>query len=452
MKRLSLLAALLPMTLAPSCPVREFEVRMERTPDGRVRRELLLWTEEDGVQPPQADMLSAAQRAYCEEGKEAGRKQEFHGIFDAALPADLAHEGAKNRAYVVSSTSSMGELLTYSERMPGLTRPLELVQAAEKFSATLSSALAAYARQHPELACEPEELACLTEFLETEGRDDVTNVLLLAGLGIVRVQAATDGAGELTEEAKTTLNYAEGLRIADYLLEREYLRADELTPVLLDVIPRLAHGVVRKVAVLAGHPPDGPWPTILERLASPETSSAEFEKILDEGLAANGSSKEALSALIQPAVPELLGTSTKGRVVWRCTTRPLMTNGEWDDRKDELSWAAEGRTGCASPQMLFAVWAEPHEEFQRAHFGTVALRGQGLFEYVGWREGLSAPERAAWDAFIESCQPGPALTRKLKEFRLPVTTTTPATSTMPATGTSGPTTSPRGAELILEGL
>jgi hypothetical protein len=447
MKRLSLLATLLPLTLAPSCPIREFEVRMERTPEGRVRRELLLWTEQDGIQPPQPDVLPAAQHAYCEEGEEKGRKLDFHGVFGAALPADLAHAGTVNRAFVASSTSPVGELLTYSERMPGQTRPLELIQAAEKFSAALSRALAAYVRQHPELACDPEGLACLTEFLETEGRDDVTNVLLLAWLGFVRVQVATDAAGESTGEAQTTLSYAEGLRIADYLLEREYLQADEMSPVWQEVLPRLMHGIVRKVATIAGHPADGPWPIVLARLANPETSSDEFEGILDEGLAAIGSSKDALSNLLQPAFPSFLGTSTSGRVVWHCKTRPLMTNGQWDDDKDELSWKAEGRTGCAPPQMLFAVWAEPHEQFQRAHFGTVALSGQRLFEYAGWRAALSPPECTAWDAFIERCQPGPELTRMLKEFRLP------ATSTMPATQPEGSTPNiPRGAELILEGL
>jgi predicted secreted hydrolase len=69
--------------------------------------------------------------------------------------------------------------------------------------------------------------------------------------------------------------------------------------------------------------------------------------------------------------------------------------------------------------VLFAIWAEPAEEYQQTHLGQVALRGRALSDYVEWRAQLSAGDQAAWDAFTDGLCPGPDLIQQLENFRLP---------------------------------
>jgi hypothetical protein len=115
----------------------------------------------------------------------------------------------------------------------------------------------------------------------------------------------------------------------------------------------------------------------------------------------------------------MFGTSSSFTVTWRCPYPPVQTNGKWDEERKELSWAARGRETITPAQMLFAIWAEPAEDYQRTRFGQVALRGEALEAHVNWYQGLSARDQAMWDAFIETLRPGEELIAELERFRLP---------------------------------
>jgi hypothetical protein len=440
MRKTALLALLLPLVLAPGCPARKFEITMERTPDGKVQRGLTIWTEENGnVSAPSEDVLAAARAAYAGAGAPDGEKQRFSGVFAEALPADLVHEGLGNHGLFGVSHSRMGSVYTYVERMPGQPNLVELFRVGEHFADTLVRALTTYARQHLELQNEPEKLTRLETFLQTEFRDDVLNLLLMGWQVAIRMRAVADIGIEPPEDHQESFFYVEAARAVNYLVERGYLRADEIPGLLEDEMARvIQHGVLRKIAVVLGHPADGPWPPALAKLDDPD----ELEHVLKAAGNSIGMTDEEFGQLLEPVMPSFLGAGTSGRVVWHCAIEPTYTNGTWQPDKGELQWDAEGREGCDPPQMLFAVWAEPDEAFQKEHLGRVMLDGERLAKYGGWRAGLSATQRSEWDAFLASLRPDKDVLEKLKQFRFSTPTTTP--STMPAE--TEPT---RGAKLIL---
>lgn len=444
MKTRAFLALLLPLLLTLGCPVRKFELVMKRQPDGKVQRELTVWTDDGGkISGPVEDVLAAAQAAYEAPGMEDKGKRRFSNLFSDRLPADLVHEGLANHGICGCKHSRMGDLFTYVERMPGQTNLVELFRRGEEIADTVVKAWIAWARKQPALADQPERLAGLETFLQTEFRDDLLTAMLMGWQTITRINALEDRGEDPDESTAEAIWRGEAFRLINYAAERGYL------PSGADLLPTegTAHAVYRgvlcKAAEAMGHPSSEPLPAPLDKLGDPDDLGPAFE----QGLQEIGVSTEEFSELVDPAMPGILGSNTEGTVTWRGTSQPIYTNGNWDSEQGELSWQAVGRQGCASPQLLFAIWAEPDREFQRARLGSVALSGVSLHDYVCWREELPVDKQTAWDAFVGSLRPGPDLVKKLKHFRFhPTSLPASAPATQPADGP------PRGARLILAGL
>lgn len=435
-----LLVALLPLALAPGCPARHFEIVMDRTADGDVRRELTIWVIEDGkVRAPESDMLTEARAAYGTAGVDAKGKLRFSTTLAADLPTDLVHEGLKNYGFTAHHEAPIGRVFVYVEQMPGQRRPLEIARNGIKFADTLVRALTAYAKRHPEAWGTPEKLEKLIRFLETEFRDDVLTVMLMGWQAFAYSSLLEDASRE-DEGALEVFAYGEMCRVGSYLAERGYLRADELLTIMEDP-GVLCRGVVRKVGVVLGYPPDGPLPAALAGLKNPE----EFERVFEDGLTLIGLSREEFDSMLEPFLNFMLPDSTVGTVTWRCKTKPTYTNGAWEADDQELCWDAQGRSGCLRPQVLFAAWATPNEAVQRKHFGSVPVVGDTLLQYVVWREGLTDARRTEWDAFMDTLRPGQKLFERLDRFRFQA----PAAAAASSLPTDEP---PRGAELIAEGL
>jgi len=72
------------------------------------------------------------------------------------------------------------------------------------------------------------------------------------------------------------------------------------------------------------------------------------------------------------------------------------------------------------PQVVFAFWAEPAEQYQLDQFGHVVLEKEDLENQCHWRKGLDDALQAEWDAFIGSLSPGPDLEATLRGFRFSV--------------------------------
>jgi len=450
-KHALLFTLLIPLVVAGNCPQNRFEVVMKAAPDGRVNRETTLWVQDgDEVKPPPPEMLARAQESHGGEGRTVDNKQRFESTTGTELPNDLLNGALTNRGLFVRETANVGMLALYSERMPGQPNLTVVLRAAEQYADTLTRALAAEMRARPELAAKPEGAEACARLIETEGREDVLGALLLGWQFMTRGAALTDAGVEIEGSDKPTpFLYGEGLRLADYLSERGYLKAGEVRPVPEVMGEVIKHGVLRKAAVALGYPAEGPWPEALREIGEKP------EEFLNAGLARIGVEKEALDKLIEPAAPAILGNPPTGTVVWRGAGEPLFTNGKWAADAKEVRWDARARVGCETPQLLFAVWAEPAEDFQREHFGAVAVREYELYEYLNWRGGLSNAERAAWDAFVTECRPGPELIGRLQAFRMPEEATTQLATSQPAKE-SAPTSQPaavvRGAELIIQGL
>jgi len=443
MRRIALLAVVLPFVLAPGCPVRKFEVTMMPAEDGSVHRELTVWTEDgETISAPAEDVLGVAKGAYEDAGSADGNKQRFAATFTEVLPADLVHEGLSNHGFVGTTGCPLGRVVTYVERMPGRNDLYALLAGAEELADTAAQVWVAWARQQPSLQAEPEKLAKLVTFIEHELRNDALNIMLMGWRAVTRGNILEDAELDDEDERVSALWLAEFLGGVSYLVERGYFRPSEVGLLDKDDGRTAVLGVLRRATAAMGYGDDEPWPAALERLRDPDAVEVAFE----QGLKLAGLTPAELEQRYAPLMPEIFGTSTRGRVVWQGRAQPLETNGTWDEEKRELSWEAVGRQGCETPQLLYASWAEPDEAFQKEHLGRVMLEGEGLAQYVVWRAGLSAAQRREWSAFVAGLRPGENLVDELKQFRFSAPTTLP--STMPAEGAAGEEVT-RGAKLIL---
>lgn len=444
MKRLAFLAVVPPLVLASGCPVHKFEITMRPTEDGGVQRELTVWTE-DGqtVNLPGEDVLGAAEKAYGDDGRADGNKRRFGGRFAEILPEDLVHEGLTSHGFVGTSRCALGRVVTYVEQMPGRNDLRALLAEIGEVADTLAQVWVAWARQQPSLQAEPEKLERLVAFIEGELRNDALNLMLIGWRGVTSGSILEDAQLNDEDERLSGLWQAELLGAASYLVQRGYFRPDEIALLRDDESGAAVamRGILRKAAAAIGCAEEERWPAALERLRTPEAVVAAFE----QGLTSAGLSQDEFEEQYMSLMPEILGTGTRGRIVWQGRAQPLETNGTWDGKERELSWDAEGRQGCETPQLLYAIWAEPDKESQIEHFGRVMLEGERLVEYVAWRAGVSAAQCREWDAFIAGLQPSEELADRLERFRFSAPATMP--STQPAIGGEPEIT--RGARLIL---
>jgi hypothetical protein len=132
------------------------------------------------------------------------------------------------------------------------------------------------------------------------------------------------------------------------------------------------------------------------------------------------------SDVVGEAVENLLGIEMFGNPPDHLAVRlslpspPLHTNGRWDDALKQVVWNTDiqGRTNVTClPVLCYASWAQADGEFQKAHFGKVALTGDELTQYCLWRSAQNTERGGEWDAFLATLQPGAGLMKKLDRFR-----------------------------------
>lgn len=153
-----------------------------------------------------------------------------------------------------------------------------------------------------------------------------------------------------------------------------------------------------------------------------------------------GWSQETLEAEVNSIVPTMWGNGTDIEVSWKSPNPPVETNGTWDESRGQVSWTAEGRSGCQTPRILYAVWATPNASSQQGRFGSVVLEGKRLRDYIVWYDNLNSEERSEWDGLLESVRPESAWKETLRKFRFTDESDGAATQ---------PTEMPRGSRLIL---
>lgn len=95
----------------------------------------------------------------------------------------------------------------------------------------------------------------------------------------------------------------------------------------------------------------------------------------------------------------------------------ILTNGRWSPGFEQIKWVDRALNREGLPQIVYAVWDEPDDDWQTARFGSVVLRGDPLLQYCLWYHGLTASESGEWDAFVGALTPDAELGQALREFR-----------------------------------
>lgn len=438
MKSAAVLYACLLLFAATGCPRNKYRIEMRWDENGRVQRETTLWVQDgETVSSPKDEHLQAARGIYGEAEAREDKKARFSGVFSAELPADLRHENCENRGYVGTTSNVFGTITTYLENMPGQRDLRQLVRTAESLVERVARIFIEWVRTEPGFESDPTARERLSSYLEGELQADAMNLLLLAWQAVTRFDLAQE-ADAKSEEWKEKIMKGEGYRIVAYLIEREYLRPGEV-PRLLDEPSQdlISTMLLRKAARVMGYESENQCPGVLRgALRDPE----KLQKIFEEGLQAMGWSQERLEAEVNSIVPIMWGNGTDIELSWKSPNPPVETNGTWDETRGQVSWTAEGRSGCQTPRILYAVWATPNATAQQGRFGSVVLEGQRLRDYIVWYDNLTSEERSEWDGLLETVRPESAWKETLRKFRFTNESDGAATQ---------PTEMPRGSRLIL---
>ncbi|MHC4561294.1 MAG: hypothetical protein ACYS8X_00820 [Planctomycetota bacterium] len=383
----------------------------------------------------------------------------FTGKFSGAMPNDIGGAGQ----YVTYPTR-MGTAFAYIERFRGNDAPAALIQEAFDSTNLLVAFLSGWLKQ--ELSDQP-DLPQLLAFLDEQLRTDLKNLAVYHYLGTYPVPDA-DG-----------LSMENVGRMAQYLIEREYVSAKQLPklfrdikavddkddkdllsavrPMLLDILQRKVEMKDKTLMVaVSGLLTD--WPSVKESM-SIYMMTDEFQKklgVYEEKRAAREAEQEDAPdsddtpspspAEEAPATEEEDGDDTpdefgpgdmfkdllesmsiasgpflddKVAATLHNVPKPGHTNGHYDEKNRTVSWPSLSMTSEGRlPVIFFAYWAEPAEAFQQDRFGKVIVAGNDLWQYCLWRQSLSDEEAAEWEAAIDAFRPGDeASLVALKAFR-----------------------------------
>ena len=415
----SRIAALIAVAVLANCAYDEYSI--ELTPhDDVMQRDLTvrgMGDEEDAAVP--VEKLAAIAELYPPEAAtdvEGGHA--FAGEFTYAMPSDVGGAGE----YVTFDTR-MGRCSAYIERFRGDDSPAERVQAAFDAADELTDLLIGWLTQ--ELgACEdfPKLRAFLDEDLRSDLKDLTVYLFLLESSSSAE-WAEDDSDEQLEKEAHA--------RMAQYFIERQYLLPAELPaaarrfqesvphgdpvaalcPLIVNIVQRKADLQDEDIlTALTGLLADSGTleESIAGYIATTEAYQqrlAEWEQLQDESPKPN-----PMAVLVDKAQAillwelDILGSNDLVKVALHDVATPLTTNGLWEEQVRTISWS--NRLNSTSlPAICYAVWAEPNEDFQTAHFDKVILEGDDLRDYCLWRKSLTDQEAAEWDTMIDRSQP-----------------------------------------------
>ena len=427
-----LFVALAVFGLLSGCEHRKYEVSMRRLPDGKVARELMVGTEDDGnPKETPKPVLEALRKIYGEGESQPNERTHFKGTFSGAIPADTSHHDVAGHGVVTTVASPLGVTCYYLERVPGPADPLAVFEAARDTLDTTLKALQAHLESLPEIRGKTELIARLKTFLLTDLRRDALNFMLLAWPAF---QPNAAGAGDAHRERE---EYEVWARVFAYLHERGYVDDVHFAGLSFDRI--ILGGVRRRLAPVLGDSAKELAPLVDAFLSEDST----LGDAIEHGLTLIGVKKEDYDARLALAFNGT-GDSTTIELSWKTPLKPSRTNGEWDSAANKITWRVDAVTPPWLPPAMYAVWPEPNEPFQKAHFGRVLI-SDALVDYNEWRGGLKDGERERWDAFVAGLSPAQPLADRLKEFESAETKLNSPTATQPSVGPLE-----RGIELLRE--
>ena len=236
------------------------------------------------------------------------------------------------------------------------------------------------------------------------------------------------------------------IRFCQYLIERGYFTLGEIPNIFNNGSPDdpqpLLRRIQRLVADKMGVPETEPVPAALTFLADKTMLENSFSNYLAGTEAYRARLKEwendknPKPDAVPPNPTDMVGDAfrmlidldqfgdTPDHLAVRLALPrpPLQSNGRWDEALKQVAWDTdiEGRTNATRlPVFCYAIWGQANEEFQKAHFGKVALAGDNLTQYCLWRTDQDVRHGSEWDKFLEDLKPGPELMKRLDAFRFP---------------------------------
>ncbi len=426
-RTLILLAAVIPL-IGQDCIGVRYDVTVEpghdgckRTVKARSHQEV---RDEQGKTTrklmPDRDELKRIAALY---GQPAPQGDAVVGQFAYRAPSDVG--GA---AFYARFASPLGTVRGYVERIRGHDDLASQIDLIRKGADETLALLKGWFRS--ELGDSP-QTDTLCAFIDGPFRRDVENVALYFWASKFWTDHAGDDNPPVQAAQKDLV-----ARLAAYLLERDYIRPDDL-PIIIRAgqtdKPAPAFRLIRRfVATKMGIPADKPIPKSLAFLTDPETArksleiyltgTEQYRELLDKHRRENPQPDDDDEA---PEPWEIIGESVYALAVpmWGFFQRPdavklslatraepMHHNGTWDGEEGKVVWQTTVRGGDRArtqlPAVFWALWDEPNGAAQTKHFGKVVLHGEKLLEYCLWYNGLRPAEARQWDVLIGQLKPG----------------------------------------------
>jgi len=414
------------------CP--DFKYEIELVPNGEEIERTLTATSKNEKKPFSQDELERLAALYSARPiSPDGKQHRFGGRFGEVLPDDIGGKGT----YTFKATS-LGSAAIYLERFQGSDDLDEQIDkrraAADEFTDII---LGWFQEQLPKGSAADK----VNRFLDAQFRRDLRNlghyVWLSAMSAVVRFTDANTPS-ELRDPIDQMQDLSIGevpARTVQYFVERGYVHLHELPRLTRsDAFPEALTLAHRNLVQKAGLNPEEA--AQLDFLLDPQIVLQSWEDYVQRTPAFTRITQEwqlqppeerdssppvavnVSSDLLRQAAGWYLDVDQDTLDIrLKTATEPVYTNGRWNSDTQEVTWATiVGPTLGSCPPIACAVWSNPDEEFQMAHFGSVVLRGSKLAQFVFWFASLTDDEARQWDAFVEHQTPKMSLFSKLRQF------------------------------------
>lgn len=409
------------LLVSVGCTANVYEIAI--TPDGpEFERSVRVWQSktEEPLKQEQLNRLSAEYQQAIPEPDQ--HRYTFSNRFREHPPQDVGGHGS-----YFHYASPCGSVTAYFERFRGSDDAVAELEARKQAIDTFVELLSDWFRTD---VGSDADFPKLQQYLETTFRHDLANVSTYLYFAQVQPTATEQPASELP------------LRVVQYLLERDYVRSEEL--------PRWTRAVVtedrkalmallqsclarklgasetnRPLTVLQGL---SDWEAVERSLRNylrqrPEFAAYEKAKLAEAGNRSVDPLELVFAPLVRAVWPQGLFRPHDLVTVNLALPRPpKLTNGKWNPAANVVNWKYDIETADTQaphefPRVCYVLWAQPDANYQVAHFGTVLLDDETLAQYCLWYASLTAEEAHEWDDLLRSLKPSPDLPNRLRAFR-----------------------------------
>ena len=417
MKNLFRFLPVLFLVLLSGCTSEKYEIVL--TPkDGKVERQVTYSRKNQGI----GLEVKRLEAEYDATHLRIGNSARLEKVFGERMPDDVGGHGSYKRW-----NSPMGNIELYLERFRGshdYATQLSLRRdAVDDFADLLVDWLTV------EIGHET-GFDDVEKFLENDFRNELHNL----SIGIWQTGFETD--------SKRPEFW---FRVAQFLLERDYVQLDQIPTVVRDFqenkFPPVLLENLRK-RLINEFPLQKIGNKATEFFATEAKIKKSFNKYIDgselvagvllpkwrENLNGQSRPKRILTGEIAGAAfwPSSLPffSSTQVAVKLKSMREPLLSNGRWNQKSGSINWAQsigereeQDLLENRIPGFAFSVVATPDLKYQTTHFGKEVLNGEKLSAYVFWYNGLTKDEQANLDKFIGGFDDSTRRVTELTNFR-----------------------------------